>query len=149
MALLSAQRTHTSQRLSLEEMGISPGKYTFYISSLLKQTSANRGQNRHLFNVIFRSFDLDKRLCVVEFLETYIKRTAPLRKGREQLLICYRAPNGPASKETISRWIKQTMKATGIDTTVFKPHSTRGAATSAAKAANVPIQEIMNTVGGV
>ena len=44
-------------------------------------------------------------------------------------------------------WIKQTMKAAEIDTTVFKPHSTRGAATSAAKAANVPIQEIMNTAG--
>ena len=41
------------------------------------------------------------------------------------------------------------MKAAGIDTTVFKPHSTRGAATSAAKAANVPrgIQELMNTAG--
>ena len=39
------------------------------------------------------------------------------------------------------------MKAAGIDTTVFKPHSTRGAATSAAKAANVPLREIMNTAG--
>ena len=47
----------------------------------------------------------------------------------------------------ISRWIKQTMKAAGIDTTVFKPHSTRGEATSAAKAANVPLQEIMKTAG--
>ena len=42
MALLSAQRTQTLQKLSLEEMCISPGKYTFYISSLLKQTSAIR-----------------------------------------------------------------------------------------------------------
>ena len=83
---------------------------------------------------------MDKRLCVVEFLEAYIKRTAPLRKGTKQRLICYIAPHGPASKDTISRWIKQTMKAAGIDTTVFKPHSTRGAATSA-------IQEIMNTAG--
>ena len=62
-------------------------------------------------------------------------------------MICYKAPHGPASKGTISRWIKQTMKAAGVDTTVFKPHSTRGAAASAAKAANVPIQGIMNTAG--
>ena len=147
MALLSAQRTQTLQKLSLEEMCISPGKYAFYVSSLLKQTSAKGGQNRHLFPVLFRSFNLDKSLCVVELLEAYIKRTAPLRKGTKQLLICYKAPHGPASKDTISRWIKQTMKAAGIDTTVFKPHSTKGAATSAAKAANVPIQEIMNTAG--
>ena len=147
MARLSAQRIQSLQKLSLEEMRISAGKYTFYISALLKQTSANGRQNRHLFPVQFRSFDLDKRLCVVEFLEAYIKRTVPLRKGTKQLLICYKAPHGPASKDTISQWIKQTMKAAGIDTTVFKSHSTRSAATSAAKAANVPIQEIMNTAG--
>ena len=39
------------------------------------------------------------------------------------------------------------MKDAGINTSVFKPHSTRGAATSTAKAANVPIHEIMNTAG--
>ena len=39
------------------------------------------------------------------------------------------------------------MKDAGINTSVFKPHSTRSAATSAAKAANVPIHEIMNTAG--
>ena len=33
------------------------------------------------------------------------------------------------------------------NTSVFKPHSTEDAATSAAKAANVPIHEIMNTAG--
>ena len=93
MALLSAQRIQTLQKLSLDEMCISAGKYTFYISALLKQTSANGGQNRHLFPVKFRSFDLDKRLCVVEFSEAYIKRTAPLRKGTKQLLICYKAPH--------------------------------------------------------
>ena len=43
--------------------------------------------------------------------------------------------------------LNKPRKPAGIDTTVFKPHSTRGAATSAAKAANVPIQEIMNTAG--
>ena len=72
MALLSAQRTQTLQKLSLEEMCISAGKHTFYISALLKQPSANGGQNKHLFPVKFRSFDLDKRLCVVEFSEARV-----------------------------------------------------------------------------
>ena len=144
MALLSLQSTQTLQILSQVGMCISPGKYTFYISSLLKQTSAKGGQNRHLFLFYFGvSTWPDKRLRV-ELLEAYIKRTSPLRKGTDKLLICYKAPHGPASKDTISRWSEQTMKAAGIDTTVFKPQST---ATSAAKAANVPIQEIMNTAG--
>ena len=85
--------------------------------------------------------------CVVELLTAYIERTASLRKSTKQLLICYVAPHGPASKDTISRWIRQTMKDAGINTSVFKFHSTRGAATSAAKAANVPIHEIMHTAG--
>ena len=147
MALLSAQRTQTLQKLSLEEMSTSPGKYIFHISSLLKQTSAKGGQNRHLFPITFTSYNVDKRLCVVELLTAYIERTTSLRKSTKQLLICYVAPHGPASKDTISRWIRQTMKDAGINTSVFKPHSTRGAATSAAKAANVPIHEIMNTAG--
>ena len=37
------------------------------------------------------------------------------------------------------------MKDAVIDTSVFKRHSTRVAATSAAKATNVSIHEIMNT----
>ena len=147
MALLSAQRTQTLQKLSLEDMSTSPGKYIFHISSLLKHTSAKGGQNRHLFPITFTTYDVDKRLCVVELLTAYIERTASLRKNTQQLLICYVAPHGPASKDTISRWVRQTMKDAGINTSVFKPHSTRSAATSAAKAANVPIHEIMNTAG--
>ena len=39
------------------------------------------------------------------------------------------------------------MAATGLDTSVFKPHSTRSAATSAAKVADLPLDEIMATAG--
>ena len=81
MALLSAQRTQTLQKLSLEEMSASPGKYIFHISSLLKQTSAKGGQNRHLFPITFISYNVDKRLCVVELLTAYIERTASLRQS--------------------------------------------------------------------
>ena len=52
---------------------------------------------------------------------------------------------GPASKDTMSRWLKQVMTAAGLDTSIFKPHSTRSAATSAAKVADVPLDEIMAT----
>ena len=39
------------------------------------------------------------------------------------------------------------MTSAGVDTTIFKPHSTRTAATSRAKSASVPIQEILKTAG--
>jgi len=78
MGFLSAQRTQTFQKLSLDEMYISPGKYTFYISSLLKQTSAKGGQNRHLLPVVFRSFNLDKRLYGCCVIRSLYQRTVPL-----------------------------------------------------------------------
>ena len=139
-------RTQTLQKLSLEEMSTPPGKYIFHISSL-KANSAKGGQNRHLFPITFTSYNVDERLCVVKLLTAYIEGTTSIRKNTKQLLICYVAPHGPASKDAISRWIRQTMKDAGINTSVFKPHSTMGAATSAAKAANVRIHEIMNTAG--
>ena len=70
-----------------------------------------------------------------------------MRGSCSQLLLCHAKPNGPASKDTISRWLKQVMTDAGIDTSIFKPHSTRSAATSAAKVADVPLDEIMATAG--
>ena len=123
-------------------MSTLPGKYVFPISSVSKQTTAKGGQNRHLLPITFHSYPLDKRLCIVELLSAYLKRTAPLRKETKQLLICHAEPHGPASRDTLD---KTNHKDAGIDTTVFKPHSTRGASTSAAKALNVPVQVVMNT----
>ena len=39
------------------------------------------------------------------------------------------------------------MTSAGVDTTIFKPHSTHAATTSRAKTASVPIQEILKTAG--
>lgn len=81
----------------------------------------------------------------VELLTAYFKRTSSLRKETKQLLICHTKPHGPASRDTLSRWIKQPMKAAGLNTNAFKPYSTRGVATSAANASLVPLQVIMNS----
>lgn len=140
MALLSVQRTQTLQSYLWNECV----HRLESISSLLKQTSAKGGQNSYLFPISFTCDDVDKRLCVVELPTACIERTASLTKNTKQLLICYVATHGPASKDTISRWIRQTMNDAGIDTAVFKPHSTRGAATSAAY---LFIHEIMSTAG--
>ena len=55
MALLSAQRIQTLQSLSLEGTSTLPGKYVFPISSVLKQTTAKGGQNRHLVPITFHT----------------------------------------------------------------------------------------------
>ena len=147
MALVTAQRTQTLKLLSIQDMHVKPGEYSFHIMSLLKQTSASGGKQRRLQPVIFKKYEHDSSLCVFTLLEEYLIRTAQLRSSSSQLLLCHTKPHGPASKDTISRWIKQVMFDAGIDTSIFKPHSTRSAATSAAKLASVPLDEIMATAG--
>ena len=144
---LVTQRTQTLKLLSIQDMHVKPGEYSFRIMSLLKQTSASGGKQRHLQPVIFKKYEHDSSLCVFTLLEEYVSRTAELRGSCSQLLLCHAKPHGPASKDTISRWLKQVMVDGGIDTSVFKPHSTRSAATSAAKLASVPLDEIMATAG--
>ena len=145
MVLVAAQRTQTLKLLSIEHMQVKPGEYSFQITSLLKQTSASGGRHRNPQPVIFKKYDHDKSLCVFPLLEEYIASTVKLRGSCSQLLLCHFKPNGPALKDTISRWRKQVMSAAGLDKSIFKPHSTRSAATSAAKVADVLLGEIMAT----
>ena len=48
---------------------------------------------------------------------------------------------------TIGRWIKTVLIYSGIDTRLFTPHSTRGASSSKASLANVPLDTILKTAG--
>ena len=117
--------------------------------SLLKQTSAGGGKQRHLQPVTFKKYEHDSSFCVYTLLAEYITRTAQLRGSTTQLLLCHTLTHGPASRDTILRWLKQVMFDAGLDTSIFKPHSTRSrsAATSAAKSASVPLDETMATAG--
>lgn len=49
--------------------------------------------------------------------------------------------------QTISRWLTKVLLDAGIDTDKIKPHSTRVAATSAAKDLDVPIDHILAAAG--
>ena len=51
------------------------------------------------------------------------------------------------TKDTIARWIRTVMLEAGLDVETFTPHSTRSAATSKAKQACVPIQNILKHAG--
>ena len=87
------------------------------------------------------------RLCVVTLLEEYLSRTASVRGKHSQLFISYVKPFSPVSRGTISCWIKTVMQQAGIDTTKFKPHSTRAASTSAASRNAVPLENILTAAG--
>ena len=74
-------------------------------------------------------------------VSAYITRTCSLRNYTDfGLFISFVKPHGAVSPTTISRWIKTVLCDAGIDTSVFKAHSVKRAATSAAYNKGVPVE---------
>ena len=140
--LLSAQRVQTLSKLDISHMFVSENKIIFTISNTLKQSKPGR-----FASPIELELYEKESLCVVRTLREYLSRTEDKRHGQDALLISYLKPYKAVTPNTISRWIKNTMTLSGINTELFKSHSTRAASTSAAKKANVNIDQIMKTAG--
>ena len=69
---------------------------------------------------------------MVSALNEYLKRTETWMTNSDkfQLLLSYIKPHVEVHSSTVSRWIKEILKKTGLDVDVFKGHSTRSASTS-------------------
>ena len=120
-----------------------PNGFEFLLKKHVKQSRAGYKAP----SVVLEPHPADSSLCVSTCLKEYLKRTKPLRGAESKLFISFIKPYKQVSRETVSRWIRLVMELAGVDTTVFKQHSTRAAATSKAKAANVPIHDILLTAG--
>lgn len=139
-ALVTGQRCQSLHFMNLQTMHLdNNSSYVFYISQLVKQSAPARDQPV----LVIPRFPPDDCLCVASVLDEYLKRTAPIRKNESQLFLSVIQPHHKVSKESISRWIKIVMQAAGIDTAIFKPHSTRSASTSKAKSCNAPMASIL------
>ena len=98
-------------------------------------------------SIMLKAYPADQKLCVFSHMKEYLTRTRPLRGSVTGVFITLVKPYKHVSRDTISRWICSVTKDAGVDVTQFKPHSTRAASTSKAKAAAAPIQEILKTAG--
>ena len=139
-ALVTGQRCQTLHLMNLGQVRRNPDtSYVFCIDQLVKQSAPDRAQPV----LLIPRFVADTTLCVATVLDEYIVRTSSLRGEEQQLFISYAKPHHGVSKDTISRWIKTVMQKAGVDTTLFKPHSTRAASTSKARNCNVSLPVIM------
>ena len=59
------------------------------------------------------------------------------------LLLCYRKPHGPTTKDTLARWIRAILKLSGVDTDTFTAHSCISASTSKAMLSGVALDVIL------
>ena len=134
LALISGQRAQTLHSLKISDMTTSDSEVTFTISSALK-TRAPGAILR------FSKFE-EENLCLVTQINQYITLTRGVRQD-DRLLISFVKPHREVGCDTVRRWILILMKEAGVDTTKFKAHSTRSAASSAALRNKVPIAAIM------
>ena len=81
------------------------------------------------------SFPPDRRLCFSTYLRIYESKTKVFRRrsaqGKNLLFLPYIKPHKPVSSSALARWAKSVLSLAGIDTSIFKPHSTRSAAFNA------------------
>ncbi|CAH2283333.1 Tyrosine recombinase [Pelobates cultripes] len=82
-------------------------------------------------------------LCLVSLLQSYLQLSAGFRNDISQLFITSRNPFRPAKVNTIRGWILSAMSTAGIDVSVFKSHSIRGASATKAAGKGLPLATIL------
>lgn len=143
LALITAHRCQTIHAISIDNLARSEGGIWITIEKPIKTSRAGTSAPR----LFLPKFEEQPELCAVRTLEAYLEKTNILRGNTKALFITTVKPHGPASKDTVSRWITNVLSKSGVDTQKFTTHSTRHASTSAAKAAGVNIASIKATAG--
>lgn len=142
-ALLSGQRLQSLHLLDIRNTTITKSACKFRIGDLIKTSRPGVHQQE----LTLPAYAPDRRLCVVTVINEYLQRTKALRGDQICLFISYTKPHKGISRDTLSRWIKSLLTRAGVDMTLFTPHSTRAASTSAASKAAVPLNTILGTAG--
>ncbi|XP_051174806.1 uncharacterized protein LOC127290347 [Leptopilina boulardi] len=146
LSLITAQRIQTLKAIRLENINLEREPIQIKITDRLKTT----GRTRYQPLLEIPSFENQPELCAAGVLRTYIQKTEKIRKGdktKGYLLLTYKKPHQAATTASISRWIKDTLNKSGINTDIFTAYSTRHASTSAAARRGINIEIIRKAAG--
>lgn len=107
------------------------------------------GLNRHQPILSLPFYPSDPNICVASTLLFYVEKTSSYRHSNvcNNLFITFKKPFHNASSQSISRWIRKVMSESGIDTSIFTPHSTRHASTSKAYSKGISCDIIRSAAG--
>lgn len=141
LALCSLQRISTLSNIKLNELIFTEDRLNIIITDLMKQSRPAY----HMTHLTFNLFTDLPNICIVNQLKLYIDRTKDLRKS-DNLFISSTSPHKAVSTDTLSNWIKTTLRAAGIQER-FKAHSTRSAAVSKAYSKELNINDILKAGG--
>ncbi len=142
-AVTTGQRAQTLSLIKLNNMTVQNNVVQINITDPIK--TSRLGKPRPV--VILSPYPHDNTLCVVRCLTTYVKRTKDVRAKKTKLFLSYVPPHMEVTTATISRWLKLSLTEAGVNTSVFKAHSIRSAATSKAANKGVSVDAILKTAG--
>lgn len=92
-------------------------------------------------------FEEVPELCAASAIKNYLNLTKNLRGNNSSLFLGTKKPHKPVGSQTISRWLKLTLKDCGIDTDKFSGHSFRHASTSKAFDKGLDVDAIRKVAG--
>lgn len=144
LALVTAHRVQTLSLIRLTNIHKSNRKYVINITDHIKTSAMNRTQPR----LSLPYFDERPSICPARALDCYLELSAKKRSSDcDFLLISFKSLFRRVGSQSLSRWIRATLLESGIDTSVFRSHSTRHATTSAANRLGVSLDVIKKTAG--
>ena len=117
-----------------------PYQWEFSLGRGLTKTSRH---GHHASTIAFQAFPPDERRCPLAALQAYCSLTERYRRQPGPLFLTSRRSFGPASKDTLARWVKITLAEAGIDVSRFTAHSTRSTSTTAARLRGVDLARIL------
>jgi hypothetical protein len=142
LAIITAHRVQTFSLIKITNITTLSDKIYIKIPDHIKTSRVGSVQP----SLVLPFFVNNTKICPASALLNYIDRTNSIRQC-QNLFVAYKKPHKAVSSQTLSRWIKSTLENSGIDVTIFSAHSTRHAASSAAKRLGVSIDTIRRTAG--
>jgi len=140
-SILSGKRLHSLHQLDIRDMIYNNGLEIICKIKGLEKTTSPSNPNQPFS---FRAYSHDILLCPVNCTLYYLKiRGTLVDEAVTKFFLTHRKPHNPASKDTLARWVKCSMKEAGINVDIFKPHSVRAASNSKCFEIGFPIKEIL------
>ena len=130
LALVSPERSSVLWELNSRYLKKQPDGVVF---TLIKPRKS--GDPMSLTTATFPRFLQDTTLCPCDCSTEKFR----LSEDSNKLFLSFQRPHHPVAKATITRWLCDVLVAAGIDSTIFKAHSTRAASTSAAAKKHLPL----------
>lgn len=143
LALCTAHRAQTLANIKINNIILRSEWIEIEIPDRIKTSGPGRCQPL----LILPKFNDQPKLCVASALIRYLHVTKALRGSHQTLFLAVKKPFAPVGAQSISRWIKDTLRESGIDVSLFKAHSVRHAATSSAFTKGIDLNTIRRTAG--